>query len=171
MKLLPGCLLALTLSLAACGGGRDDNKPSAGNSATTQKTTETTATTNAAATPLPTTTPAATDSPATTSGERPVEFTYLGVTPDKESIAYKIKVNSAKQVSQVDLNMKYLDDKGGTVDESTYAWQNIVKSARKPIEKGQTYEVKDPLPEGATRAEVTLKRVIFADGTRWEAEK
>ena len=172
MKLLTGCLLALTLSLAACGGGRDDNKPSAGNSATTQKTTETTTTnTNATATPLPTATPAATDSPATNAGERPVEFTYLGVTPDKESIAYKIKVNSAKPISQVDLNMKYLDDKGGVVDESTYAWQNIVKSTRKPIEKGQTYEVQDSLPEGATRAEVTLKRVIFEDGTRWEAEK
>ena len=169
MKRLPGCLLALTLSLAACGGGRDENKPSAGNSATTQKMTETTTTTNAvvAATPLPTATP----SPATTAGERPVEFTYQGVTPDKKSIAYKIKVNSAKPIRQVDLNMKYLDDKGGTVEESTYAWQNIVKSARQPIEKGQTYEVKDPLPEGATRAEVTLKRVIFVDATRWEEEK
>jgi hypothetical protein len=169
MKRLPGCLLALTLALAACGGGRDDNKPAAGNSATTQKTTETTTINAAAASPLPTVPPAATNSPATTGGERPVEFTYLGVTPDKESIAYKIKVNSAKPISQVDLNMKYLDDKGGVVDESTYAWQNIVKSARKPIERGQTYEVKDPLPDGATRAEVTLKRVIFEDGTRWEA--
>ncbi|HEY0378188.1 MAG TPA: hypothetical protein VGC87_14815 [Pyrinomonadaceae bacterium] len=171
MKRLPGCLLALTLALAGCGGAGSDNKPSAGNSATTQKTTETTTTANAAATPLPTATPSATSSPAAVGGERPVELTYLGVTPDKESIAYKIKVNSPKPISQVDLNMKYLDDKGGVVDESTYAWQNIVKSARKPIEKGQTYEDQDPLPEGATRAEVTLKRVIFEDGTRWEAEK
>ena len=163
MKLLPGCL-ALTLALAACGGGRDD-KPSGGNSATTQKTVETTTTTNAA-TPLPTATP----SPATVGGERPVEVTYTGVTPDKESIAYKVKVNTAKKVSQVDLNIKYTDESGRVVDENTFAWQNIVKSVRKPIEKGQTYEATDPMPDGATRAEVTLKRVIFEDGSRWEAQ-
>jgi hypothetical protein len=169
MKLLTGCLLALTLAFAACGGGRNDNKNSAGNSATTQKTTETiTTTNNAAVTPLPTATPAATDSPAGVGGERPVEVTYTGVTPDKESITYKVKVNTEKPISQVDLNMKYLDDKGGVVDEHTYAWQNIVKSVQKPIEKGQTYEREDYLPEGATRAEITLKRVIFKDGTTWE---
>ncbi|HWT03799.1 MAG TPA: hypothetical protein VN256_26360 [Pyrinomonadaceae bacterium] len=167
MKLLPGCL-ALTLALAACGGGRDDNKASAGNTTTTQKTTET-ATTNTAASPLATATPSATTSPATAGGERPVEVTYAGVTPDKESIAYKIKVNTEKHVSQVDLNMRYMDERGGVVEETTYAWQNVVKSVRKPIEKGQTYEREDPLPEGAARAEVTLKRVIFKDGTRWEA--
>ena len=163
MKLLPGCL-ALTLALAACGGGSDD-KPAANNSAATPAPTRTAAETSNAATPTAT----ATASPAAVGGERPVEFTYLGVTPDKESISYKIKVNAAKPITQVDLNMKYMDDKGGVVEETTYAWQNVVKSARKPIEKGQTYEVKDPLPEGATRAEVTLKRVIFQDGTRWEA--
>ena len=166
MKLLPGCL-ALTLACAACGGGRDDNKPSANTSTTNTQTTTTRTETANAATQSPTATP----SPATVSGERPVEFTYVGVTPDKESVAYKIKVTSAKPISQVDLNMKYMDDKGGVVDETTYAWQNIVKSKRNPIESGQTYEVKDPLPEGATRAEITLKRVHFQDGTRWEAEK
>lgn len=165
MKLLKVCLV-LTLALAACGGGRDDNKNSNGNSATTQKTVETT-TTNNTATPLPTATP----SPATVGGERPVEFTYQGLTPDKESIAYKIKVNAEKPIKQVDLAIKYMDDGGAVVEETTYAWQNVVKSARKPIEKGETYEVKDPLPDGAKRAEVTLKRVIFEDGTRWEAEK
>ncbi|HKQ53574.1 MAG TPA: hypothetical protein VJT74_14455, partial [Pyrinomonadaceae bacterium] len=109
--------------------------------------------------------------PSTFSGERPVEFTYLGVTKDKGSIAYKIKVNSAKPISQVDLDMKYMDESGRVVDQSTFAWQNIVKSKRNAIERGRTYEVTDPLPEGATRAEVTLKRVIFEDGTTWNAEK
>jgi hypothetical protein len=169
MKRLPGCLLVLTLSLAGCGGASSDNKPSAGNSAATQKTTETTTTTNAAATPLPTATPSATSSPAAVGGERPVEVAYTGVTPDKESITYKVKVNTEKPISQVDLNIKYMDDKGGVVDEHTYAWQNIVKSVQKPIEKGQTYEREDYLPAGATRAEVTLKRVLFKDGTWWEA--
>jgi hypothetical protein len=163
MKLLRGCL-ALALAFAACGGGRDDNKPAANTSTTNTQTTTTTQTETAnAATPSPT----ATASPATVSGERPVEFTYLGVTPDKDSVAYKIKINSAKPVSQIDLNMKYMDDKGGVVEETTYAWQNVVKSKKNPIERGRTYEVKDPLPEGATRAEVTLKRVHFGDGTVW----
>jgi hypothetical protein len=164
MKLLPGCL-ALTLAFAACGGGRDDNKPSANTSTTNTQTTTTQTETANAATPSPTAAPA----PATASGERPVEFTYVGVTPDKQSVAYKIKVTSAKPVRQIDLNMKYMDDKGGVVEETTYAWQNVVKSRKNPIEPGETYEVKDPLPEGATRAEVTLKRVHFEDGSRWEA--
>ena len=162
MKLLKGCLI-LTLACAACGGGRDD-KSSANTSTTNTQTTATRTETANAATPSHTAAP----SPATVSGESPVEFTYLGVAPDKESIAYKIKVNSAKPISQVDLDMKYMDEGGRVVDQSTFAWQNIVKSKRNPIERGQTYEVKDPLPEGATRAEVTLKRVIFQDGTRWE---
>ena len=164
MKLLPGCL-ALTLAFAACGGGRDDNKPSANSSTTNTQTTTTQTETANAATPSPT----AATSPAAVSGERPVEFTYVGVTPDKQSVAYKIKVTSAKPVRQVDLNMKYMDDKGGVVEETTYAWQNVVKSKKNPIEPGETYEVKDPLPGGAARAEVTLKRVHFEDGTRWEA--
>lgn len=165
MKLLPGCL-ALVLAFAACGGGREDNKTSANISTTNTQTTTTQTETANAATPSPSASPTPA---ATVSGERPVEFTYLGVTPDKESIAYKIKVNSAKPISQVDLDMKYMDESGRVVDQSTYAWQNVVKSKRNAIERGQTYEVKDELPEGATRAEVTLKRVHFEDGTRWEA--
>jgi hypothetical protein len=162
MKLLLPAGLTLTLALAACGGGGDNNTTPAN---ATQANTQTNTATANAATPSPTASP----SPAAVTGERPVEFTYQGVTPDKQSIAYKIKVNSAKPISQVDLNMKYLDDKGGVVEETTYAWQNVVKSSRTPIERGHTYEVKDPLPDGATRADVTLKRVIFEDGTRWEA--
>lgn len=165
MKLLPGCL-ALTLAFAACGGGGDDNKTPANTSTTTTtQTTNAQTETASAATPSPT----AATSPVAVPGERPVEFTYLGVTPDKESVAYKIKVTSAKPIRQVDLNMKYMDDKGGVVEETTYAWQNVVKSRKNAIERGQTYEVKDPLPGGATRAEVTLKRVHFEDGSRWEA--
>ena len=165
MKLLKGCL-ALTLAFAACGGGRDD-KPAANTSATNTQTTTTTTQpeTANAATPSPTAAP----SPAATSGESPAEVTYTGVAPDKESFNYKVKVNSAKPISQVDLDMKYMDESGRVVDQSTYAWQNIVKSKRNAIERGRTYEVNDPLPEGATRAEIKLVRVHFDDGTRWEA--
>jgi hypothetical protein len=79
-------------------------------------------------------------------------------------------VLTATPISQVDIGIKYMDDSGKVLDETTYAWQNVVKSARQPIEQGKTYEAKDDLPEGATKAECVLKRVIFADGTRWEAE-
>lgn len=112
---------------------------------------------------------AATPTPERKDGQPPVEFTYLGVAPDKESIAFKIKVDAAEPISQVDIGIKYLDDAGKVVDETTLAWQNVVKSKRLPIEKGKTYEAQDYLPEGATKAECVLKRVIFADGTRWNA--
>jgi hypothetical protein len=107
--------------------------------------------------------------PATNSAAAPVEFTFTGVTPDKESIAYKIKVNSAKPVSQVDIAVKYLDAEGRVVSETTRAWQNIVKSKKQPIEQGKTYEVTDELEPGSTTAECQLKRVFFTDGTNWSA--
>jgi hypothetical protein len=156
------CCVVLSLVLIGCGGAA--NKAPADNSATITQTRETETITSAS--PSPTATP----SPATKDGERPVEFTYLGITPDKESISYRIKVNSAKPISQVDLSVKYMDASGNVVEETTIAWQNVVKSARKPIEKGKTYDVEGYLPQGATKAECTLKRVIFEDGTRWNAD-
>ena len=159
MKLLKGCL-ALTLACAACGGGRDDKSSANTSTTNTQTTTATRTETANAATPSPTATP----SPATVSGERPVEVTYTGVTPDKQSITYKVTVITAQKVKQVDLNIKYLDDGGRVVDQETYAWRNVVKSRENPIEGGQTYEATSPLPEGATRAEITLERVHFEGG-------
>jgi hypothetical protein len=159
MKLLFGSL-ALSLIFAGCGGGQD--KVSTNNSATQTKETEV----MKAETPSPTATP----SPATKDGEPPVEFTYLGVAPDKETISYKIKVNAAEPISQVDIAVKYMDNTGKVLDETTLAWQNVVKSERKPIERGKTYEGRDYLPQGATKAECVLKRVIFANGARWNAD-
>lgn len=154
MKLF-AVLIILCALLAGCGGGI--REAGVNNSSTTTETVKT-------ETPTPTATP----TPATTDAERPIEVTYLGLTPSKDAIAYKIKVNTDKPITQVDLGIKYMDDGGKVVDETTYAWQNVVKSVRKPIEKGKTYDVEDALPEGATKAEVSLKRVIFEDGTRWE---
>ena len=159
MKLLFGSL-ALSLILAGCGGRQD--KVSTDNSAPQTKEAEVTK----AETPSPTATP----SPSTKEGEPPVEFTYLGVAPDKETISYKLKVNTAEPISQVDIAVKYMDDAGKVVDETTLAWQNVVKSERKPIERGKTYEARDYLPQGATKAECLLKRVIFANGSRWNAD-
>ncbi len=36
----------------------------------------------------------------------PVEFTFLGITPDKENIAYRFKINTAKPIEEVHLVLK-----------------------------------------------------------------
>jgi hypothetical protein len=43
---------------------------------------------------------------------RPVEFTFLGITPDKENISYRIKVNTDKPIDEVDLSLKETDAGG-----------------------------------------------------------
>ncbi len=97
---------------------------------------------------------------------RPVELTCLGIAPDKEHIRYKIKVNTDKQISQVDFEVKYADDRG-KADTETFIWQNIVRSTGQPIEKGKTYDVESYLAPGSIKAECKLKRVVFEDGTSW----
>jgi hypothetical protein len=99
----------------------------------------------------------------------PVDFTFLGITPDKESVSYKIKVNTDKPIEEVHLALKETDAGGKVVEQTMIAWQNIVHSTQQPIEKGKTYEAQTPLDPGATKAECTLKEVIFKDGTRWAA--
>jgi|SRR5882672_4082271 len=110
----------------------------------------------------------ASQSPASqsTSGA-PVEFTYGGITPDKESISYRIKVNTDKPIEEVHLALKETDAGGKVVEQTTIAWQNIVHSTRQPIEKGKAYEDQMALDPGATKAECALKEVVFKDGTRW----
>src|SRR5712664_1623547 len=60
------------------------------------------------------------ESKATTSdaNARPVDFTFLGITPDKESVSYKIKVNTDKAIEEVHLALKETDN-GGKVVEQT----------------------------------------------------
>jgi hypothetical protein len=159
-------LASLAVALVICGCGSKQENVSVNSSS---------ASTRSAPSPLveatvpPSPTPGATVSPATTNTERPIEFTYLGIAPDKEHMHYKIKVLTPKKISQVDLGVKYMDDTGKVLDDTTLIWQNIVKSTRQPIENGKTYDVLDYLPEGATKADVVLKRVVFEDGTYWEA--
>src|SRR5712692_5658479 len=105
--------------------------------------------------------------PSAKNDGNPVEFTYLGITPDKQNISYKIKVNTDKPISQVDLAVKEMDDSGKVLMDTTMLWQNIVKSVRQPIEKGKTYDVQDYLYPGSTKAECKLKRVVFEDDTTW----
>lgn len=167
MKLLIICL-AISFILVGCGNKQET--ASINNSSTRTVTPEETRT------PAPTTTatatPSATPSPTVTAkdAERPVDFTFLGITPDKQNIHYKIKVNTAKPISQVDLATKFMDESGKVLDETTIVWQNIVHSKRQPIERGKTYEDDNYLPPGATKVECVLKRVVFEDGTYWNAE-
>ncbi len=103
-------------------------------------------------------------------GAAPVEFFYGGITPDKTSISYKIKVNTDKPIEEVHLALKETDAGGKVVEQTMIAWQNIVHSTQQPIEKGKTYEAQTPLDSAATKAECTLKEVIFKDGARWSAK-
>jgi hypothetical protein len=150
-------LIALAMLLTGCG-----KQESVNNTSTVVKTAETTK--------PETPTPASTPTPATNNAERPIEFTYLGITPDKQHIHYKIKVLTAKPISQVDLGIKYTDDDGKVLEDTTLIWQNIIKSKREPIEQEKTYDVEDYMTPGTTHAEVILKRVVFEDGTYWNAQ-
>jgi hypothetical protein len=96
-----------------------------------------------------------------------INFAFCLLPPDKKNISYKIRINTDKPISQVDLAVKETDDSGKVLMDTTMLWQNIVHSTQQPIEKGKTYDVQDYLYPGATKAECKLKRVVFQDGTTW----
>jgi len=98
----------------------------------------------------------------------PVEFTAIGITPDKANVAYRIKVNADKPIDEVHLTLKATDSKG-KVTADTIVWQNIVGSSRRPIESGKAYEDQSALDPATVKAEVSLKEVLFKDGTKWNA--
>jgi hypothetical protein len=106
---------------------------------------------------------------AAESGDRPAEFTSLGITQDKQSVAYRIRVNTAKPIEEVHLALTEMDSGGKVVENTTIVWQNIVKSTRQPIVSGKTYEDQATLDPGTAKAECSLKEVVFKDGTRWSA--
>ena len=98
----------------------------------------------------------------------PVEFTMIGITPDKTNVAYRIKVNTGNPIDEVHLTLRATDDKG-KVSQDMIIWQNIVGSTRRPIESGKAYEDQTALEPATVKADVTLKEVLFKDGTRWNA--
>lgn len=106
----------------------------------------------------------------TTTTERPVDFTYLGATENRERVQYRIKVNTAQPISQVEIGVKYMDDGGKLIEEKTSVWPSGGRSRRTPIERGKTYDVVEILPVGATKAEMVLKRVVFENNTYWNAK-
>ncbi len=153
MKIYIALILAAALC-SACGNKQPSESSNSQSTAATQST------------------PAKTESSKATSESTsgaPVEFIYGGITPDKTSISYKIKVNTDKPIEEVHLALKETDSGGKVVEQTTVAWQNIVHSTQQPIEKGKTYEAQTPLDPGATKAECVLKEVVFQDGTRWTA--
>jgi hypothetical protein len=99
----------------------------------------------------------------------PVDLTVLGITPDKTSVSYRIKVNTDKPIEEVHLALKETDGAGKVVGDTTIIWQNIVGSTRKPIENGVTYDDHSTLDSDVVKADVSLKDVMFKDGTRWTA--
>ncbi|HKF57458.1 MAG TPA: hypothetical protein VKJ45_18515 [Blastocatellia bacterium] len=107
--------------------------------------------------------------PATANAGTPVDLTVLGMSQDKTNVSYKIKVNSNKPIEEVHLALKEMDGTGKVVADTTLVWQNIVGSTRKPIESGMTYEDRSTLDADVIKAEVSLKEVVFKDGTRWTA--
>jgi hypothetical protein len=151
-------MTATLLLMVGCAGNKE--QPAGANAPTSTNQAEA----GKAAKPSATEATAKTD--ATTSA-RPIEFTCLGISADKQSVNFNIKVNADKRITQVDVALKEMDDSGKVLLQTDYAWQNIVNSVRQPIEKGKTYLGEGYLYPGATRVECSLKRVIFEDRTRW----
>jgi hypothetical protein len=149
-------LIAAMLVLSSCSGKTEVS--------TNQNSSPTTSQSGAAKTER------ALETTKTDANAPPVEFTFLGITPDKSNVSYKIKVNTDKPIEEVHLALKETDAGGKVVEQTMIAWQNIVHSTRQPIEKGKTYEDQTALDPGATKAECSLKEVIFKDGTRWSAK-
>ncbi len=100
----------------------------------------------------------------------PVDFTFLGLTPDKKEFKYRIKVNSDKAIDAVYIHLKSLDAQGKSLDETDLQWANIVKSTRQTIEK-KTYDLtEDVYPKGTDKLDTKLHYVVFKDGSRWNAK-
>ena len=100
----------------------------------------------------------------------PVAFTYLGFddAADPQGTRLRFEIAGKTAVSQVDVEFTFFNAAGERLGGETYAWQNVVKSKRLPIEPGKTYETdRGPFQDGAARAEAKLVRVIFTDGSRW----
>lgn len=105
---------------------------------------------------------------ASQSTEPPIDFTYLGVSSDKQHIAFQIKVNTAKPIIQIDLDVKEIDDSGKDLLDRTLLWQSKDCCPRRPLEKGKIYDgFERLLRPGATKTACSVQRVHFQDGSSW----
>lgn len=105
------------------------------------------------------------------SGSAPVAYTFLGMDTKRPvpAIRFRIKVNTAKPIEEVDIATKFIAADGKVVNDTTLVWQDIVKSKRQPIENRKSYEDTSYLFPNTARVESKLLRVVYADGTRWNA--
>ncbi len=114
------------------------------------------------------TSPGSSTKPPEQTAEPPVELAFLGITPDRKNIAFKIAARGDKPILQVDLDIREMDKSGKLLLETTLLWQRRECCPRPPLEKGVFYDVQEPLVEkGAARAEATVDRVHFQDGSNW----
>jgi hypothetical protein len=102
------------------------------------------------------------------SGDAPVEYTFLGMDLKNSVVRYRIKVDTQRPIEEVDIATKFIGA-NGKVDATTIVWQNIVGSKRQPIVSGKSYEDTSYLSPGTVRVETRLLRVVYSDGTRWTA--
>jgi hypothetical protein len=111
---------------------------------------------------------AKTGQPAQLGADAPIEFTPLGLTADKQNVAFTVKVIADKPVVQVDVGIKETDDSGKVLLDTSLLWQDKECCPRKPLEKGKPYDVKEHLvQDGTTKAECVVQRVHFEDGGVW----
>lgn len=103
-------------------------------------------------------------------GEAPVTVEFLGLSSDKEHVRYRIRVNTDKPLEQVDVGLTYTGTNGKRQTE-TVIWQNIVKSKRQPIGKGNAYEDESYLAPGASGVDCKLLRVVYKDMATWAPAK
>ena len=111
-----------------------------------------------------------TDASSTEKADAPVSVEYLGLTADGERFRYRVHVNTAKTISQVDVSVAYADA-AGRRQTQTVIWQNIVHSKRQPIENGKSYEDDSYLGPNTKNVSVALRRIVYADGTAWSASR
>jgi hypothetical protein len=153
--LMTGFLCVVAIVSGACGSGR--SSPSAG-----AKPEVSPASSPGAEAPSSAT--------SKTTSAAPVELIQSGITDDKANVSYRIKVNSDKPIDEVHLALKEIDAQGKVIGSNSIVWQNIVGSTRKPIESGKTYEDQTALDPGTAKAAISLKEVIFKDGSSWSAK-
>jgi hypothetical protein len=95
--------------------------------------------------------------------EAPVTVEFLGLSADKEHARYRLHVNTARPVAQVDVGLVYTDA-DGKEQRATYVWQNVVESKRQLIEKGKAYQDEAYVGRGATGVVCRVLHVVYKDG-------
>ncbi len=100
-------------------------------------------------------------------GEPPVKASFVRMDPKREVLVYTVTIaKDAKPIKQVDLHFRYLDGAGKELKSEDFLWQNNVKGKVQPIEAGHSYEHADPgAPEGCAKAEISVVKVRYADGS------